>query len=327
MFGRILKKDIIKNKVITATLFLFILLAAMLVSGAVHIITTLFGSIDSLFEQARAPHFVQMTAEEINQNEIDVFAHNNPLVENQQTVKLLGIDGINIYLGNNTVSEVGSIIDNSFVVQNRTFDFLIDTDSNIIYVNDREIAVPIFHMQQYGLQIGDTVRITDGDFTKTFIITAFVRDVQMNPSIVSSKRFVVSENDWQILYDNIGELEYLISFRLHDISTLSEFEIMYQSSNLPQTGIAITYSLFRMLNAITDGVLAAVIVLISLLLIAIAALCLRFTLTANIEEDFREIGVMKAIGIAGRDMRRLYMVKYVADGSSCKYMVFCALYL
>jgi len=314
MFGRILTKDISRNKVITATLFLFILLAAMLVSGAVHIIITLFGSIDSLFEQARAPHFVQMTAEEINQNEIDIFARNNPLVESQQTVILLGIDGANIYLGNNAVSEAGSIIDNSFVVQNRIFDFLIDTNSNIIYVNDGEIAVPIFHMQQYGLQIGDTVQIVDGDFAMTFIITAFARDVQMNPSIVSSKRFVVSESDWQILYDNTGELEYLISFRLHDIDMLGEFEIMYQSSNLPQTGIAITYSLFRMLNAITDGVLAAVIVLISLLLIAIAALCLHFTLTATIEEDFREIGVMKAIGISGRDMRRLYMMKYVAMG-------------
>jgi len=115
-----------------------------------------------------------------------------------------------------------------------------------------------------------------------------------------------------MLYSNIGELEYLISFRLHDVNMIGEFEVMYQASNLPQTGVAITYSLFRMLNAITDGILAAVIVLISLLLIIIAALCLRFTLTATIEEDFREIGVMKAISIASHEIRRLYMVKYVA---------------
>jgi len=65
MLGRILKKEISRNKVITATLFLFILLAAMLVSGAVHIIITLFGSMDSLFAQSRAPHFMRMTSEDI----------------------------------------------------------------------------------------------------------------------------------------------------------------------------------------------------------------------------------------------------------------------
>ncbi|MCL1995981.1 MAG: ABC transporter permease [Defluviitaleaceae bacterium] len=312
MFGRLLIKYILKNKVITATLFLFILVSAMLVSSAVHIVITLFGSIDNLFEQARPPHFVQMTSEEINRYEIDIFAQNNPLVESHQVVDLLGIDGANIYIGNNTESKRGSIIDNSFVIQNSLFDFLLDTDSNIIQVNNGEIAAPIFHMQQYDLQIGDTVRIVDGDFDMTFTITAFVRDAQMNPSIVTSKRWVISESDWQKLYYNAPEMEHLISFRLHDGAAIGEFEAMYQASNLPQTGIAITYPLFRMLNAITDGVLAAAIALISLILVTIAVLCLNFTLIASIEEDFREIGVMKAIGINGKEIRRLYMVRYMA---------------
>lgn len=109
----------------------------------------------------------------------------------------------------------------------------------------------------------------------------------------------------------MGEIEYLIEFRLHDPDRVHEFEAMYQASGLPQKDTALTYSLYQLLNGITDGIAAAVIMLISLLLIAIAALCLRFTLTATIEEDYREIGVMKAIGISSRDIRSLYMVKYV----------------
>ena len=314
MFANMLKKDISRSKTITATLFLFIFLAAMLVSVAVHIIITLFGGIDHLFELSRAPHFVQMTAEEINQNEIDTFAQNNPLVESWQTVIMLDIDGTNIYLGNNEESQIASIMDNSFVVQNRRFDFLLDFNNDIIHVNDGEIAVPIHHMQRYGLQLGDIIRIVDRDFDMTFIITAFARDVQMNPSIVTSNRFLISENDWQALHSNFIDLEYLISFRLHDVGRVGEFEAMYQASGLPQTGVSLTYSLYSMLNAITDGVLAAVIILISLLLILIAALCLRFTLTAAIEEDYREIGAMKAIGINSKDIRHLYMVKYTTMG-------------
>jgi len=117
MFGRIIKKDISRNKVITATLFLFIMLAAILVSGAVNIIITLFGSMDSLFTGSVAPHYVQMHSGDLDLEEIDSFTESNPLVKNQHTVTMLGINGANIYLGNNEASEAGSIIENSFVTQ------------------------------------------------------------------------------------------------------------------------------------------------------------------------------------------------------------------
>lgn len=312
MKSRIIKKDISRNKVITSTLFMFILLAAMLVSGAVNIIITLFGSMNSLFERSIVPHYVQMHSGEIDQDEIDRFAENNPLAKDQLTVTMLGINGAYIYLGNNVDSEANSIIENSFITQNDTFDFLLDTESENIQVNDGEVAVPIYHMQEYGLRLGDAVRIVKNDFSMELVITAFVRDAQMNPSIVTSKRFVVNENDWQKLYSNFGQIEYSIEFLLHDASTVNEFGAMYQASSLPQKDTTITYSLFQVMSALTDGIMAAVIVLISLLLIAISALCLRFTLTTTIEEDYREIGVMKAIGISGRDIRSIYMLKYVA---------------
>lgn len=107
MLGRILKKDISRNKIITGALFLFILLAAVLVSGAVNIIITLSGSMDSLFELSQAPHYVQMHSGTINQDEIDAFSERNPLVKSQQTVAMIGINGAYLYLGNNRGSEAG----------------------------------------------------------------------------------------------------------------------------------------------------------------------------------------------------------------------------
>jgi putative ABC transport system permease protein len=313
---RILKKDISRNKVITSTLFLFILLAAMLVALAVNIIITLLASMDILFTRSRAPHYMQMHSGEINQSEIDDFTRNNPLVKNQQTVTLLGINGANIYLGGREESEAPSIMENSFVIQNKDFDFLLDMESAVIRVNDGEIAVPVYHMKEYSLALGDTVRIVNDSFEREFVITSFARDTQMNPSVVTSKRFVVSENDWELLRQNIGEPEYLIEFLLHDVNDLSEFERMYQASDLPQKDTVITYPLYRLLNALTDGIVAAVMVCISLLFVVIAALCLWLTLTATIEEDYREIGVMKAVGIHSRDILRIYMIKYIVMTAS-----------
>ena len=45
-----------------------------------------------------------------------------------------------------------------------------------------------------------------------------------------------------------------------------------------------------------DMIIAALLILIGICLILIALLVLRFTLVFTIEEDYREIGIMKAVG-------------------------------
>ncbi len=49
MFIKTLKKDIKRNKIVTITLFVFILLAAFLVSSAINIILGLTGAMNHLF--------------------------------------------------------------------------------------------------------------------------------------------------------------------------------------------------------------------------------------------------------------------------------------
>ncbi len=121
-----------------------------------------------------------------------------------------------------------------------------------------------------------------------------------------------------MLKQRTGETEYLIEFRLVDPNKTNEFIQTYQNAALPNSGPLVTYSLFQLLNALTDGVVAAVIIMVSIILIVIAVCCIRFTMLATIEEDYREISVMKAIGVSGRDIRTLYLSKYVViAGLAC----------
>lgn len=315
MIQRLLKKDFKKNKVIVFTLFTFILLSSMLLSSALTIVTELTGSLDHLFEKAKVPSYVQMYAGDFSQNEINTFCQNNELVKNQQTVTMLNIDGEHLFLQGNGESEVNSIIENSFVKQNEAFDFLLNTRNEIASVHDGEIGIPVYHQQLYNLELGSKVQVQIGDFKKTYTITSFIRDAQMNPSIVTSKRFLVSDNDWNELETKLSNQENLIEFELNDDSSISEFEKQYESSNLPQSGTALTKSLYQILNALTDGIVIAIIVLISLLLLLIASLCLRFTILTAMEEDYREIGIMKATGISNKNIRKLYLTKYIVIAS------------
>jgi putative ABC transport system permease protein len=265
-----------------------------------------------------------MHAGPLDQAEIDSWAAANDMVTDQQTAEMITMDGSNLYLGESQSPEVNSIMDISFVTQNEGFDFLLDLDNEIIQLSPGEIAVPVYYSQERDLEIGDEVRVNTGAGEMIFAITAISRDSQMNPAIASSKRFLIHEQDYANLREYIDETEYLIEFLLVDDSQISAFASAYQASDLPKTGPAVDRGLFRLINSLSDGLVAGVVILMSLLLIVIAILCLRFTFLATIEEDTREIGVMKAVGIARSDIKRIYLAKYIVMGAAAALLGYLA---
>jgi putative ABC transport system permease protein len=284
---------------------LFVIAAAMLVSLAAILIVNLSGAIDTLMAQAKTSHFMQMHSGSIDLAKITVFAEQNDNVDEFQVLEFLNMEGAKFVFEQGSLAD--SVQDNGLSVQSEKFDFLLDLDGNVIQVSDGEIYVPLTYMQDGSTNVGDTLTIND----KSFIVAGFLRDSQMNSLLASSKRFLVSKQDYAALKD-FGSPEYLIEFRLKDLSTLGAFEAAYTSANLNANGVTITYPLFKMMNALSDGFMIAVILLVSVLVVAVAFICIRFTLLAKIEDDYQEIGVMKAIGIRVSDIKKLYLAKYTA---------------
>ena len=295
--------------------FAFVTLSALLVSSGSNLIIELSGALDALFEASKAPHFVQMHAGEIDEAEIDDWAAGNEMVEEHQTVEMVTVDGSALYVGDTETPETNTIMDVSFVKQNPRFDFLLDLENQLIELSAGEIAVPIYYRERDDLTLGDTIRVADGGYDRTFRVKAFVRDAQMNPAVVHSKRFLVHEDDLSALREHFAETEYLIEFRLQDPGKVGAFGEAYASSGLPKKGTSVDRNLFMTLNGLSDGIVAGVVIVLSLLLMVIAILCLRFTILATVEEDVKEIGVMKAIGVGRRDIGRIYLTKYVLIGA------------
>ncbi|PFM41178.1 ABC transporter permease [Bacillus cereus] len=323
MIRRMLKRDFSQNKMIITILFMFIMLSSLLMASASSNVINLLNSMEQLFKVSNAPHFVQMHAGEINQKSIDSFVAKTSFVKKQQTTEMIQVGGSNIFIKKRNQAEHNSVMDISLVKQNTNFDFLLDLNNEVVDVRKGEIGVPIYYMQKYNLRIGDKIWVVKNNNELEFTISAFVRDVQMSPSIVSSKRFVISDEDFERIKRNFGESEYLIEFQLTDLDKINVFETLYESSNLPQKGPSITYSLFKTLNSLADGTIAAVLIIISALLMLIAILCIRFTIMTSMEEDYREIGVMKAIGITSKEIQKLYVTKYIviaASGCICGYI-------
>ncbi|WP_342443290.1 ABC transporter permease [Lysinibacillus sp. FSL K6-0075] len=303
MYWKIVRNDMANSKLITGMTTLFVAAAALLVTLSAVLIVHLTSAIDTLMKQAETSHFLQMHAGEMDQVRLTEFAEQNEYVNEFQMNEFLNVEGSKIHIAGTTLAH--SVQDNGFSTQSEQFDYLLDLDGNVIEVSNGDIYVPVSYWKDGIADLGDSVMVHD----QTFTIAGFLRDSQMNSMLASSKRFLVSEQDYAAI-QGAGTVEYLIEFRLKNLADLKNFEEAYMGAGLEANGPTITYQLFQMLNAISDGLMIAVILLISILVVAIAFMCIRFTLLTKMEEDTREIGVMKAIGLRVGDIQKMYLAKY-----------------
>jgi putative ABC transport system permease protein len=311
MFLKMVKNDLVRNKIVTMTVFVFITMAVILAASAIHNIAGLIQGMSKFQESAAPADITIMHAGEFDQKEIDQFTEQyRDHLAVQETMVLQNIDGSNIHVGQHQTM-AGTIQDISFVVQNKNFDFILDLNNEKLDVKEGYVAVPIYFMEQYDLQIGDSITVKSGWYEKMFVISDYARDYEMNSPLTSSKRFVINQGDYnQMLKMQAGELEYLIEFKLNEGGDAAAVQTAYNEAGLPANGPVIEGKIFTLFNAMSDMVVAFIIIFISILLIVIAALCIRLTFLATIDEDMREIGVMKAMGISKKDIKKTYLSKY-----------------
>ena len=317
MTRKMIWNDLVRNRAVSLITILFISVAAMLLSLAAILTVNLFGAVDRLMADAKTPHFMQMHTGAVDMAGLEDFVGNNRNVADFQVIPFLNVENTDLILGGNRLTD--SVQDNGFCTQSSWFDFLLDMENQPVKPQPGEVYVPVCYLRDGIVNVGDPAVLCG----RTFRVAGFIRDSQMNSTLASSKRFLINEADYARLAP-FGNVEYLIEFRLHDLSKLSAFETAYSAAGLPANGPALTWPLFQMISAISDGIMIAILVLIGLLVVSVSLLCVRFTLLAKIEDDFREIGVMKAIGMRIWDIRGIYLAIYAvmaAIGSGFGFML------
>ena len=136
LIRKLWKRDLHRNKIITVSLFIFILLSALLSASSVSLFSKLASSTTSFFQHSKVPDFVQMHAGAFDQQEIDEFvSQHKDIVDAQQTVTLQNIHGSAIYFNQKQSSEENSVMDIAFVKQNPQFDYLINQEDEVVQLH------------------------------------------------------------------------------------------------------------------------------------------------------------------------------------------------
>lgn len=304
MLQKMIWNDVRQNKMLSAATVFFMTISAALLILTALLFSELLGTIDSLMARAMVPDLMQMHAGEVDEEILARFAESRPEVQEWQVCQFLNLDNSRLILGGHNM--VDSTQDNGLSVQSEQFDFLLDMDGKLPVVSLGEVYVPCCYRAKYNLAIGDEMTIGE----QKLIIIGFLRDAQMNAMMASSKRFLVNPADYEKLRAQ-GQEEYLIEFLLKEGTDVNAFQTAYAGNELPSNGPFITRPLIRMINALSDGMMIFVIFLVGVIVLLISMLCIHFILSIQMERDRKEVGMLKALGIDRREIRRIYFVKYL----------------
>ena len=301
-----LKNDFRRNKVINLTLLLFIIFSAGLAVLSVLMAAQTFSSISELQKTAQPPHFLQ--------KEIDEFMSKYEGMDYWQTSMMIDVYGesLTVVASEDTYDLSDCRLDIGLVKQNESRDLLLNSEHEKVTVREGEIGIPVLLKEMYGMETGDHIILTGNDITKEFVVKEFILDSMMNSTMCSSTRILLSDEDFYMLEGKVGENEYLIEAYFTDSEEASDFQTAYENAGLPQNGQAITDTMIFILSALTDIITVFVLLLVSILLIIVSFICVKFTIMAALEEEIGEIGAMKAIGLPFVDIRDLYLNKYRA---------------
>jgi len=305
----LVRKDFKRNRIITTALAVFLILSALLMAGGLRVAGTMISSLNGLNELAVPPEYLQMHKGTYDEEAFENFVETYDYIKDSLIVKMLDIRNANINYQGETLEKC--LMDNGFVVQNKGFDFLLNMDNEIAVVQDGEIGVPVYYAEEFGIQVGDAITLHQGDYRKELTVSTIIRDASMNAALTSSKRFLISQADLDEISLHMGEWEYCFEFLLEDGTSTAVLEKDYIDEGMPSNGVAVTGSLLNMLNNLSHGLVAFIIIVISILLIMIAVLCLSYIIRATMAEENYTIGEMKAIGFPGKAIAKLYQMKYI----------------
>ena len=313
MLHRMAIRGLRRELPVALTLSTLILLSVLLAAAGTGLLTRLVGASDGLLERARAPHLAQMHAGDLDPEQITSWAQERHEVTAVQIQPQLLIDGDHLLLDG--TSQSGSIQQNSLVVPERERDLLLDADGGVVrQVEAGTIWLPVYYEIEHALRIGDMVTVTGPEgYRIDLTVAGFVRDAIMNTAVASSKRLAVSAQDHAAIAARTGTIEHLIGFWVDDPrSQVPSLRTAYQEAGMPAAGPMVDRTAFSMFNLISEGLVAAVVLLVATAVLVVAMLCLRLALVTAMARESRENGVMLAIGMPVSLIVRLQLLKNAA---------------
>lgn len=307
MFWRILKKDLKRKKTMNIILLLFVILCSMFAAAAVNNIIAVTGGIEHYFDAADVPDVAVLM---LSSGENDLGEKIGELA----CVKEIGIEHWLCVFSSKYFRHNGKELDNftnaAFLLSDSEMAInYFDENNNIIESVDKGcFYANAPFLQNLAIKEGDEVELTVGDSHLTLKFMGRFKGALFGSGNSNPPYLIMNSADYDYL--DKDEATHIMNGKQLYINTSEVDEIRELAKNYG--GVYVNTREESKGIYLYDMISAYVLMMISIVLMLTAFVVLRFTIGFTISEEFREIGVMKAVGIDNGSIRSLYIVKYLA---------------
>ncbi len=310
MKSKILKKDLRRKKSMNFILLLFVMLATTFIAASISNVKVIVTGVDHYFEMANLPDYIINTMSGINGEKTDNEERIEAFLEECVYVDSYTIEnGLMVF--QSQVEDVGDAkmdLFNTLAVFPLTGEQIYFDENNepLTEIGEGEVYIPKKMLGEH-FEIGDSFYIKSGDYKKKFTVKGVEKDALLGADLMGMTRILVSDEDYrEMIEQGIFNSQNFYHIATDDVDAFYQeyvdrgFYILFGGT---METIRTTY--------IMDLIVAGIILVVSICLIVIAAIMLRFTILFTVNEDYKEIGIMKAIGMPNPAIRSLYVVKYL----------------
>ena len=305
MYLNILKKDLKRKKTMNVIVLLFVVLSAMFAASSVNNIAAVTAGIDYYFEKAGMTDYFVVTFDGSNAD-MEQKLGNEPFVTEVRRECEMFAEQANFARNGKTLADNTNSI---FImpIDNAKLNYF-DADNNKITGVERGKAYITGKVPKIsGLKVGDMFTIKIGETELEFEFAGRAKDALFGAD-VGNPKYILNKEDYDVLAADeaaklsLGSTYYINTTDIPALeASLADFSGILFNIDCGQIRLAYLLSM----------IVAAMLLIVSVCLILVSFVVLRFTIGFTLEEEFREIGVMKAIGIKNSSIRVLYIIKYL----------------
>ncbi|MCI8670223.1 MAG: ABC transporter permease [Lachnospiraceae bacterium] len=305
MFFRILKKDLKRKKGVNFIVFLFMIMATLFVASSVNNIFVVLSATDYCMEKGKIPD-IYICSYDNGNGKIKEW------LEETESVKDFSENKGIFLMGNNIVEFSGKNgedydINNTIMLQSnwKQHMLIFDQNGDLPELKPGELAMTKKEMKRNHLKEGDSFSIQFGNYQKTFIISKPIQDPSVGSDYAGLSRYLINDSDFQEIEKNCNQI--VLNYGVNTTNN-SEFLKNFNKMGF-DTMVTIEKSMFEFLY-VMQMITAIILIVLGVCLIIISFLVLRFTIVFTLSEEYKEIGVMKAIGIKNLTIKKIYLIKY-----------------
>ena len=310
--------NIKKAKVATATLIILIAIATIFLYVGISVLSNLGSFMDKKNVATNGAHFVSITDGNYDQEIQAIYESSETYDYSEREAAIMSLaskfQDMNIGEKAYSISSLFLNLDTSRKISQ------VDLIDEAAVMPKNGVVVPYILKVANGYKTGDILKFMVDDASIDLEIAGFYEDLMFaSPTNVSMYKLFVGDQQFNELIAQ-PEFGLTVSYSaviLNDINRSDDFESLYAEriKTIMTTNAgnhaALNYGTMKIGVAMFINIIMAVLLSFSIIILAIAAIVIKFSTITHIENNIKNIGTLEAMGYTTRQIIRATLLEYL----------------